>query len=194
MRDSKTSRKQGGFTLIELVVVLTVIGVLAVVAVPGLRSMVVANRLTAQSNELLAALQSARMESMRRNVRVIVCRSADGTSCSSGTTWPGYIVFVDRNRNDTLDTGEILRVGTVEDSQIQLVESSNVTGDNFAFRPDGMAREGTSLLNARLRFCATVRRPTQNVRDVVILSGSRFAVEPGSDNNTCSTTVPNPTP
>src|SRR3546814_19233482 len=76
-------RTGGGFTLIELMVTISVLAILMMLAVPSFTSIINSNRLTAQSNEVVAALQLARMEAIKQNRRAIVCRSATGTTCAN---------------------------------------------------------------------------------------------------------------
>ena len=54
----------------------------------------------------------ARSEAIRLNRRVILCSSSDGATCSSAAgRWSGWLVFVDNNRNDSPESGEVLRTG-----------------------------------------------------------------------------------
>src|SRR5689334_185 len=54
--------RQGGFTLVELMVTVAVLAIMAGLAVPSFQATVNANRLTGSTNELVNALQTARME------------------------------------------------------------------------------------------------------------------------------------
>ena len=72
-------RVQQGFTLIELMVTVAVLGIVIGFAVPGFQSVVNGNRLAGAANELIATMQVARMEAIRRNRRVAVCASANGS-------------------------------------------------------------------------------------------------------------------
>ena len=176
-----------GFTLIELMVTVVILAVLMAIAIPNFRGVIMSNKLSSQSNELLAALQYARSESIRRNVRVTFCQSANGTSCSTNAAWTGWLVFADSNRNNTADADEAIRTGTLVDPT-QLVESSNISSDRFNFYPDGLARKGVSgseLLNAKLRVCVkgTDSLIKPNSRDLNIVSGSRMSIETGQDIN-----------
>lgn len=66
-------RTEKGFTLIELMVVLAVMGIIAGIAFPSLRDMIVNSRITTQTNEFIAALNFARSEAIKRGADVMVC-------------------------------------------------------------------------------------------------------------------------
>lgn len=63
---------QRGFTLIELMIVLTLIAIMAGIGVPGFQTMVQNNRLTSATNSLLSALQYARSEAVTQRTAITV--------------------------------------------------------------------------------------------------------------------------
>lgn len=65
-------RRQSGFTIVELMIVVTLIGILAAVAVPGFRGLIESNRLTSAANSVIGILNYARSEAVRRGERVQV--------------------------------------------------------------------------------------------------------------------------
>jgi type IV fimbrial biogenesis protein FimT len=85
-----------GFTLLELMVTLSVLGVLIAIAVPDLQRLIQENRLQSATAEFQSALALARTEAIRRggDARVtVLATTANGT-----TTWNnGYTVFVNRS-------------------------------------------------------------------------------------------------
>ena len=56
----KRRRRQGGFTLVELMVTLAVVGILAAVAAPAMLSLINGNRLTGTASELTASRERGR--------------------------------------------------------------------------------------------------------------------------------------
>ncbi|QKT02967.1 GspH/FimT family pseudopilin [Ectothiorhodospiraceae bacterium 2226] len=69
--------RTGGFTLVELMVALAVLGILAAIAAPSLGTFVVNQRVKTEAANLFADLNYARAEAIKRNGRVWV-RPNDG--------------------------------------------------------------------------------------------------------------------
>lgn len=181
-----------GFTLIELMVTVAVLAVLVGIAVPSFQSVINSNRLSAASNDTLAAIQHARMEALRRNARVVVCTSEAGTQCDAGAGWNRFIVFADdgagANRgNGTLDSDETVLRDVIIPAPVTLRNGSNL-GTKFAFRPDGFARANTgvdpAMLAGYFEACIDTSRPTQNSRRIE-LNGSRMSVSVPADAVQC---------
>lgn len=96
-----------GFTLLDLLTTLTVLGILIAVGIPGFASIIRNNRITAHSNELVTALTFARSEAMKRGDIVTTCASTDGDTCAGSDDWStGWIVFVDANADGARDVVE----------------------------------------------------------------------------------------
>jgi type IV fimbrial biogenesis protein FimT len=83
-----------GFTLIELMVTLTVAGILFGVAIPAFNSFVQNDRDTGQANSLVGSLSYARSEAVKRASPngVTVCPSVNGLACDAGPWTEGWIV------------------------------------------------------------------------------------------------------
>ena len=81
------SRAQG-FSLIELLMVVSVASILLAIAVPSFRSFVQNTRLTTQANTLVYALNLALAAAVKLDIPVEVCASTDATDCN-GVAWSG---------------------------------------------------------------------------------------------------------
>jgi type IV fimbrial biogenesis protein FimT len=107
-------RRDAGFTMTELIVVMVIIGIIAAIGAPTFKYVTTSNRIAAEINGLLGDLQFARSQAVKEGQTVTVCASsAPYTTCTgTGGAWQlGWIVFLDSNGNQQVDAGEaILRV------------------------------------------------------------------------------------
>lgn len=100
-----------GFTLVELMVTISIVAILGTLALPSYTAIMTKQRLSNENTNLMLDFVLARGEALTRAARVTVCQSADGTSCSNGGWETGRVVFVDRTTAGIIDTGdEILKV------------------------------------------------------------------------------------
>lgn len=183
-------RRNQGFTLIELVVTVSVLAIIVAMAVPSFTSMINSNRLATNANELVAAVQLAKMESLRRGMRVGVCESSNGTTCTDGDNWVQWITIADIDRDGDFDAAdEVLRVGSAR-VPVQVRVSSGIgdNGNRIEFRPDGLARDTLgALLSADVGVCIPTTQPAENQRLIGIGSGSRISTTRDDAGGTCPT-------
>lgn len=98
MLSLSTLRRQGGFTLIELVVTLVVMVVLALLAAPQMRLYMANSRILSTAEAFYGMVQMARAEAIRRNVPVeLVMTDQAALPASAGTeslvvTGPNWIL------------------------------------------------------------------------------------------------------
>lgn len=117
-----------GFTLVELVIALAIGAILATVAIPNMRNVIINNQITTQTNELVTALNLARMEAIRRGTQVSVCASTNQSTCSGTNNWAtGWIVFVDANATGTPSVSTLLRTWDELSGNPAVVESGGAS-------------------------------------------------------------------
>lgn len=113
---SSRRRLATGFSLIELMVVMAILGVLAVLAGPSFVDAIKRYKINSISNELTSSMQLARVESIRRHVPVLLSRR---TGCSNTlidiNDWScGWEIVVDTNSNSAKNANEpVLQVTEV---------------------------------------------------------------------------------
>lgn len=95
---------QQGFTILELLMAVSVLAITLAIAVPSFSTMIRTNRLAASVNSLVTAMNYARSEAYKRGVIVRVCASNSANSeCSGSSTWTnGWLVIADTNNNSTV--------------------------------------------------------------------------------------------
>ena len=85
-----------GFTLIELMITLTLVSLLMTQGIPSFKEAMRNNRLTTFNNDLVTALNLARSEAVKRNLSVSVRKS--------GANWEdGWDVFTDLDSDGVFD-------------------------------------------------------------------------------------------
>jgi len=124
-------------------IVLAIAGILISAVLPAFRGVVANNRITTQTNLLLASLNLARTESVKRNNTVAVCKSSSGTACTSAAAgWEaGWMIFSDNDNDATVDVGEtIVHVqGAIDGVTIRPLTAA--FSDAFFYRADGSSSD-----------------------------------------------------
>ena len=162
-----------GFTLIELMIVVIVLGSILSVGTPLLRGAVQKNELRAQSLRFLGAINLARSEAVMRNTPVSICPSSmaiSGRPECTGNYADGWIVFAnaDRDRVVDADTDQVLRVFEGLPPGFRL---TNRNGTRDAFELINYLPDGTSHSNRTLLFCSPDGAARHNVSIVLNIVG-----------------------
>lgn len=159
-------RGQVGFTLVELVVTVAVIAIVAAIAVPSFRDMLLRSRLTSAANEVSAAMQGARIQALRTNGKVELCPTTDGATCN-GADWSRFIARSTRSNT-------VLRDVALNGASLNIVGSASVSGTNrIWFLADGFVRMGAAATPTQvgtIGICASALS-NDNARDVQISMG-----------------------
>lgn len=147
----KPSPGQAGFTLLELMTAVAVLGVLLALAGPGLADFVEESRLSGSARDFVVDLSLGRNEAVMRGQRVTVCTSADGTTCTNDSWNGGRIVFIDGGTVGDLDAGDfILSTTPPLNPAIETTDIGAASDFFFSFDPSGrLAAPG------RIQVCTT---------------------------------------
>jgi len=171
-------KEEAGFTLIELMVGITVLALLLAVGVPSFTNLIRNNRLATQTNEIVTALNMARSEALKRGLPVSLCVSSDQASCDTGTPdWAdGWIMFVDRGAPGEVDgTDELLQVGTPVSEGFSVTETE--ADEAFMqFLPSGLV----SALDDRRFQLEWAAEPEGHTRCVSVSVGGRINTVEGA--------------
>lgn len=105
-------RRDAGYTMMELLMSLTIAAILAAIAIPGFKYVTSSNRIATEVNGLLGDLLFARSEAVKEGQTVTVCASSSPYAACSGTAnWAaGWIVFLDTNNSKNPTGQAIVRV------------------------------------------------------------------------------------
>lgn len=178
---SWSARKRGavppqlGFSLVELMITVAVVVILAVVAFPNLQAVVANSRLRGQTDEVLASLQFARGEAVRRNARVDVCRTTNGTTCAGAVgPWNRWIVLDTQPRAGGEANG-VLAQG-VSNPAVAVSGSA----DRVSFRPTGMV-----IAPLTLTICVPTSVVDENRRVLALLAGGAVNTSKQNGGGTC---------
>ncbi len=99
-----------GFTLLELVTTVAIVGIVSAMAISLYQTSVAKNRIGTEINTFMTDLTFAAAEAVRTGQDVTLCVSVNGTSCSTSTLWSqGWIIFDDPTGSQQTVTGTVIR-------------------------------------------------------------------------------------
>jgi type IV fimbrial biogenesis protein FimT len=173
MRIARRRRPAHGFTLIELIVTISVAAILMAIAIPAFDSFVKNDRDSAQVNSLSYSMNYARSEAVKRDLAtgVSVCPSADGLTCN-GTAWAsGWLVFyIDPT---TAAVTPLQTVPTLAGSNTVTARGSATNG--ITFLSSGMATGLTVPMAQPLQINVCDTRGAAYARDIEVNVAGRAA-------------------
>ena len=168
---------QQGFTLIELIIALSMLSILTAYAIPNYRTFKLNKSMTTEVNRLVATINYARSKSIILQEHVILCATESYISCDGNSQWHlGWMVFVDFDRNKLFGENDLML-------QNEISMTGNLTAKTSQSRPrirfdqTGFA-PGTNLT---IRFCD--ERGQEHGKAIVISNVGRPRV--AQSINTC---------
>lgn len=170
--DLRTSPEHG-FTLIEMLVALSIAAILLAIAVPSYSSSQLNSQLRASANDLIGSINLARSEAIKRGTTVTVCASSDGETC--GGAWnEGWLVL---READALHEAVIFHSVSAIPAGFRLTElSANAT---LLFRSTGV-----DATPATFTLCRS--SPSANQERVVSMDATGRAFVKRTTTGSCS--------
>ena len=134
-------KRKGGFTLVELMIVIAVIAILAAVAVPAVNGWLPNYRLKAAALDLASNFQRAKLAAVKRNANVVI--SITPAAYTPGGRVGSYMIFVDDGNgggiagNDTRDGTEVVLTQVAMPEDVSLIIANFTAGSTtpgYTFR------------------------------------------------------------
>lgn len=166
-----------GFTVIELMITLTLAMILLSLAIPAFSRMTAQNHLATTANDFVSAFALARESAITKGRAVALC-AGDASGCFDTVDWShGWLAFTDPNKNGVLDTSEhVVFTGIVRRDDV-VVQGNTPVEKPIIFSPLGFASQpGGAFTAGTLRVCVPADIG-ENARDLVLAKSGRLRVE-----------------
>ena len=131
-------RQSAGFTMMELLMVMLIVGILAAIGTSSFKYVSRSNRISTEINGLLGDIQFARSQAIKTGTFVTICSSTDSATCAGSSTWStGWIVFLDFNGNGTFDPATDLVIRSQSSISPDTLAASNAAFKYIVFNREG---------------------------------------------------------
>jgi type IV fimbrial biogenesis protein FimT len=146
---NKISKKTLGFTLINLLVALTVSSVLATSGIPVISQTYYYHQASSSYDELFTLIQFTRIQAVSYHSQAILCPTVDNINCINDWS-QRLMIFVDTNDDEIKNASEeLLRIKTKLNQDESIKWDFSGSKRYLRFKADG----STGNQNGRLSYC-----------------------------------------
>ena len=131
-------KNQLGFSLLELIVTLSVIAVIAAIAVPNMSGWAANYRLNSAARDLVANLRHAKLEAVKRRTQCTITFKQPLGNCD-------YAVYVDADNDLEYDSEEILMQIRLSDYKGVKFNTAEGGGDGLTFADNDNSRPSVAF-------------------------------------------------
>jgi type IV fimbrial biogenesis protein FimT len=126
--------------------------IIITMAAPSFNTAMKKNKIVAETNELIADINFARSEAVKRSMPVVLCRSASPSNASpscggTASNWSsGWLVFADTDGDNSYTAADdiLIRIGNPADSTVT-IKSNATANQELVYNPDGTTASGGNV-------------------------------------------------
>jgi type IV fimbrial biogenesis protein FimT len=165
-QSSHTRRDVHGFTLLDLLIALTILGILFGIAIPSLKNAVARVQAGSARSAITTTLFDAQRNATVLGQQIVICPGE--SQCSGGADWSqGWLAFIDRDGNRMLGPGE-----QVVQHEAKLPAGVRLRGSvgrpRIVYQPNG------SSAGANITFTLCDRRGPEDALALILSNGGRL--------------------
>jgi prepilin-type N-terminal cleavage/methylation domain-containing protein len=192
-KNSTINHKSRGFTIVELMVGIAILGIITSIALPSLSTFIEKMRVDNQISELNRLVLTARNTAINMGINVTLCPLDNSGTCNND--WTGELsVFIDTSNTDAM--GNVLAARKFEGNDKLIKVKSAVTnkdklqftgGNNLTYAPTGRLVSATGMFSYCIITDTSLNRGiliTASGRAVPTVDGNNDGVDEDRDLNT----------
>ncbi len=159
-------KKSNGFTLLELLMGVAILGIIMGIATPSFVELISNNRMSSGVHDFVGALQMAKAESAARVVPATVCKkNVAGSGCLASGDWQqGWIVFTDLNGNASVDAGDTVVLNHEALGTGITFDGTAGVGNAITYNPSGT----TSITGTQVLIMCDARGYAESAMGILI--------------------------
>ncbi len=166
-RSPAARRRTGGFTLLDLVIAMTILGILMGIVIPALKDAVARTHAASARSAITTTLFDALRHATVLGREIVVC-PASASQCVGSTDWsPGWIAFIDGDGNRLRSPDEqIIRKQEALPTSVRL--QGTIGRQRIVYQPNG----GNGGSNITFTLCD--RRGPKHAQALILSNGGRL--------------------